>query len=129
MINLAHKPSTRKMICFAIVTMLMFVMVTGAHAASKTVHINGRFAVHSDTISSTNGSRCTGSNSSTSEDRLFMTLEYSDGGGWADAAVKAMPVGGSGSLSSTRSGNLFWRVTLNPDELAYCIGQATVQNR
>lgn len=43
-------------------------------------------------------------------------------------AITAMQKGGTGNLSSSRSGNLLWRVTLNPDELAHCKGYATVRN-
>lgn len=121
--------SKKKLTVLTVTIMLMFVLVAVAYAALETVHINGRFAVHSDSISSSNGAKCNGSNSKDSEDRLFMTLEYSDGGGWADVDIVAMPIGGGGNLTSAKSGTLLWRVTLNPDELAYCIGEATVENR
>ncbi|MCK9312773.1 MAG: hypothetical protein M0P20_01790 [Methanocorpusculum sp.] len=109
--------------------LLMFVLATVACAASQTVDIDSRYAKHSGAISSLNGAKCNGYNYQSSEDRLFMVLEYSDGGGWANEAVTAMQKGGYGSLSSSRSGNLLWRVTLNPDEFAHCKGYATVENR
>jgi len=121
--------SRKKLTVLTVTMMLLFVLATVAYAASQTVNINGHFAVHSQAISSTNGAKCNGHNDPDSGDRLFMTLEYSDGGGWADAAVTAMPKGGTGNLSSSKSGNLLWRVTLNPDNFANCKGSATVQNR
>lgn len=82
--------SKKKLTVLTVTIMLMFVLVAVAYAASETVYINGRFAVHSDSISSSNGANCHGYNSISSEDRLFMTLEYSDGGSWANEAVTAM---------------------------------------
>lgn len=120
--------SKKMLISLMVAIMLIGVLATSVYADSETVNISGRLAVHSDSISSSNGANCNGYNSINSQDRLFMTLEYSDGGGWANEAVTAMQKGYSGSLSSSRSGALLWRVTLNPDDLAYCIGWGTVRN-
>jgi len=125
---MTKKMSKKMFTSLMVAIMLISVLATCAYAASETVYISGRLAVHSDSISSSNGANCNGYNSTDSQDRLFMTLEYSDGGGWANEAVTAMQKGCYGSLSSSRSGTLLWRVTLNPDDLAYCIGWGTVIN-
>lgn len=111
--------------------MLVFVLAIGANAASHTVYIDkGDGPVQSGQITANNGANYNGYNSSQSGHRLYITLQSSSGSGWTDQKVSLMDIGQSASGYSNLSGDLLWRVQLNPQYyFTDCIGSGTVSNR
>lgn len=111
--------------------MLIFVLTISANAASHTVYIDkGDGPVQSGQITANNGANYNGYNSSQSGHKLYITLQSSSGSGWTDQKVSLMDIGQSASGYSSLSGDLLWRVQLNPQYyFTDCIGWGTVSNR
>jgi len=129
--EMTKRMSEKMLSSLAVAIMLIFVLVTSINAASHTVYIDeGDGPVQSGSITATNGANYDGHNSSGSGHRLYITLQSSSGSGWTDQKVALMDIGQSASGYSAVSGDLLWRVQLNP-QYAYtdCIGWGTISNR